>query len=237
MVQNNGHIVIGMGEIGQAIYQVIGPCLAYDKDEGEAKFDQKYPAVPVMHIAIPYTENFIKEVMKYKKRYKSELVIIYSTVPVGTTKQLGEGFVHSPVEGKHPYLKRSILLHTRWVGSTDNHALKRAANLWANVVNKVQMLPDSDFTEFLKLRSTSRYGINIAFARYEKEVADKIGMDWNSLMEFDRDYNELYRNLDLPDLQRYVLKAPEGPIGGHCIVPNADLLNEQYPNKMLENIK
>ena len=235
---NPNHIIIGMGEIGQGIRTVIGPCLTFDKQNELSGFQkQNPPRVPVMHVAFPYSKTFTKDVMGYVEKYKPELVIIYSTVPIGTTKKLGENFVHSPVEGKHPYLAKSIKKAPRWLGSTDEMALKRAANFWAQVVDKVHMVNDSDHTEFVKLRSTSRFGVNLAFARYEKEVADKIGMDWNELMEFDRDYNQLYQDLGLEDMQRYVLKPPGEKIGGHCVVPNAEMLNEQHPNKWLEEIK
>ena len=69
-----------------------------------------------------------------------------------------------------------------------------------------------------------------------KSVADKIDMDFELLKEFDRDYNKLYHELGENWAQRYILDPPEGKIGGHCLVPNAKLLNEQYPNEWLEKL-
>lgn len=240
MELNASHMIIGMGEIGQGLYSVIGPCLTYDKKLDQDTLDSVLNStqkIPVLHICIPFSKDFVKEVQKYKARHKADLVIIYSTVPVGTTRGFGKGFVHSPIEGRHPYLARSIKMAPRWLGSGDKDALKRAGTMWASIVEEVRMLDNSDWTEFLKLRSTSRYGVNIAFAKYEADVAEDLGMDWNHLMEFDRDYNKLYRALNLPDLQRYVLTKPDGPIGGHCVVPNAEMLDKQWPDKLLKEIK
>lgn len=227
-------VIVGYGEIGSSVDQVIGPCFIEDPKIGSVDSTED---ISIMHICFPYSDTFVDDVQTYHKKYKPELTIIYSTVAVGTTKKLGEGFVHSPVEGKHPYLASSIMMFPRWMGSTDEIALKKAAERWAGSVNTIRMVKDSDWTEFLKLRSTSRFGINLAFARYEKSVADQIGMSWHDLMEFDQDYNNLYKDLNMPKMQRYVLTPPGDKIGGHCVVPNAELLNQQFPNPLLKEIK
>jgi hypothetical protein len=49
-------------------------------------------------------------------------------------------------------------------------------------------------------------------------------------------YNEGYSILK-PNVVRPTLSAPEGPIGGHCVVPNAKLLLKQVRSKFLKLIK
>lgn len=229
------HAIIGMGQIGTGLLGALGrhvDITGYDVEAKDLDLD-----FDVLHIAIPFDDNFVDAVKGYKEQFNAELVIIYSTTAIGTVKKLGDGYVHSPIEGKHPYLGKSIKISSRWLGSTDSRALTMAATLWGNIVDDVRMVEDSDFTEFIKLRSTSRFGINLDFARYEKSVADKLGMNWNYLMQYDRDYNKLYQDLGLSDMQRYVLTPPPEVLGGHCVGPNADILNEQFPNQRLESVK
>jgi len=225
------NLVIGMGEVGNGLFKVL-------QEEGSVYAKDLKPMlvghkIDIIHICFPYSETFNDEVKKYIKLYKPELAIVYSTVPIGTCEKLG--VVHSPIEGKHPALGLSIQNSARWLGSSDEKLLYRAEKFWKKFVS-VRKLPSANFTEWLKLRSTSKYGINLVWTQYEAEVSKKLGMDFSAVRQFDMDYNQLYRNLGMPEYQRYILDPPKGKIGGHCIVPNAELLNEDYPDDMLDMI-
>lgn len=223
-------LVIGMGEIGKAVAEVIGDCQTLDVE--------KRPIITpldILHICFPYSENFINEVENYKKQFNPKHIVIYSTVPVGTTIQIWKA-AHSPVEGRHPDLALSIRQMTRWVGHNEDETGKFFLHFFNRLGLTVNVIRDSDFTEFLKLRSTAKYGVNLVWADYEKRVADALDMPYEYIQAFDRDYNKLYRNLGEDWAQRYILDPPEGKIGGHCIVPNAKLLREQYPSDLLDKI-
>ncbi len=231
------NLVIGLGEVGKALQEVLD-CEGYDiTDEHPYRVHGAAFQFEVIHVAFPWSEEFVEAVQEYQRLLNPDLTIIYSTVPIGTSESLGA--VHSPVEGHHPDVTGSINIGIRWLGSTDEHLLDLAQEVWEEVIAIGLHIADSaDFTEFLKLRSTSRYGINIAFADYEADVASKLGMPYDLLMEYDRDYNYLYRFLTKggSDVGRYVLTDPQGKIGGHCVVPNAKILYEQYPHNMLLDI-
>jgi hypothetical protein len=224
-------IVLGLGEVGSALQEVLG-CDGYDNATYEP-FTPPRDRYNVLHVAFPYHQNFSEDVRSYQQLFSAELTIIYSTVPIGTSEALGA--VHSPIEGKHPNLADSIRRHTRWLGSTDPGLLQVAVNVWLQVPNwgLVKTVESADFTEFLKLRSTSRYGVALAFANYEYEVASRLGMDGVYLQNFDEDYNDLYEGTGA---QRYVLTDPRNHIGGHCVVPNAVLLEGQYPHELLRQV-
>lgn len=222
-------LIIGMGEVGQGLFKVLSSkytTLARDKDP--LIITQK---IDVLHIAIPYSDQFSIHVGNYISLYKPKLTIIYSSVPIGTSEKLGA--VHSPVEGKHPAIGLSIQNSARWIGSTDEKKLQLASKLWEKIV-PVRTLPSADFTEALKLLSTTEYGINIEFARYKKKVADAIGMDYVATKQWNLDYNNLYQRVGMPWASKYILDAPEGPKGGHCVTPNAKLLYEQYPDEIVK---
>jgi hypothetical protein len=225
-------LLMGFGEIGKGVYEV------FQHVHEIHILDPKYPSyLPVeldfdiLLVAIPYSDHFVEAVTTTKEQYNIDAAIIFSTVAIGTTSKI-PGAVHSPVEGKHPHLATSIRKMERWVGGESPKAnfFFRKAGINPKVVEK------PEFTEFLKLRSTSLYGVNIEFARYSKQVCDDLGMDFHFVQAFDVDYNELYQNLGMPQYQRYILDAPEGVIGGHCIVGNSKILDAQYPSVFLKEI-
>lgn len=228
------NIIVGFGEIGKAVYAVIqGQTFIVDPPTypmTPVPFDE----VDVLHICFPYADDFPKAVLLYIALYKPLHVIIYSTLPIGTTKRIPKA-VHSPVEGKHPDLEMSIRLMERWIGYNDHEEGQFFANYFRDLGLKVKMVENTDCTEALKLLSTTEYGINIEFARYKKEVADAIGMDYQLTKTWNENYNRLYKDLGMEKrYQKYVLDAPVGPKGGHCVTPNAQILYGQYPNPLVE---
>lgn len=228
------NLIVGNGEIGKALYGVLKRSKAVfirDVDGPE------YADIDVLHIAFPYSDSFVHDVANYIEQYNPVLTFVYSTVPIGTCAKIGDHIVHSPVEGRHPNLKESIEIGVRWVACGDKYAQQKAIEFWSPFVKTVRAMNDARFTEFLKLRSTSKFGINLAWTDYEASVAKDIGMEFNALKQFDEDYNELYAVLGYPQFKRYVLDPPYGSIGGHCVVPNAELLDKQYPSPMLKLIK
>lgn len=229
-------LIIGLGEIGSAVKKAVCP-MADVYDINFDKIHKRHRIVNIMHICFPYSEEFVDQVTQYISDYSPEHIIIWATVPIGTTNKIDRKAVHSPVEGRHPHLGESIHKMTRWIGTNS----KIEGSYFTRYFNKVgincRVVYSPNYTEFLKLRSTSKYGVNLVWTDYEAGVANRIGMDFKYLKEFDESYNNLYQELNMPWAQRYVLDPPNGKIGGHCVVPNAKLLDEQYPHYLLKRIK
>lgn len=220
--------VVGYGEIGQAVNKVIGEAFIIDLDTKSRPKETE-----VLHICFPYSKTFIKDVKQYISELSPKYTVIWSTVPIGTTKQI-KGAVHSPVEGKHPELARSIKDGTRWIGANEDGAFFE--DYFKRLYLKTKLVKSSDYTEALKLLSTTEYGVNIEFARYKKQVADDLGMDFELTKEWNKDYNKLYHNLGMNWAQKYILDAPEGAKGGHCVTPNARLLYKQFPDDLVKKV-
>ena len=221
-------ILVGFGEIGRGIaeaysdkyIEIYDPMSAPVKPSG--KFD-------LLLVAIPYSDDFVKIVSNYQKEFGVKATVIFSTVPIGTTQKLNA--VHSPVEGRHPHLAESIRYMPRWIGGENEIVNEFFSDI------KTVVVDSPEYTEFLKLQSTTKYGVNIEFARYAKGVSDALGMDFELVKSFDQDYNDLYKHLGLPQFQRYILDPPEGKIGGHCVGPNSIILDKQYPNNLVKEVK
>ena len=227
-------LIVGFGEIGKAVAEVIvgsDRVDTYDKTDDDLVFST---STDILHICFPYSEEFVEQVKWYIDAVKPWHVIIWSTVPIGTTKQV-KGAVHSPIEGVHPRLASSIKQMVRWIGANDDEGLF-FENYFKKLFINTKLVKSSAYTEFLKLRSTAKYGINLVWTDYEAGIAEELGMDFELLKDFDRDYNKLYHNLDMDWVHRYILSPPKGRIGGHCVVPNARLLDEQFPNDLLKMI-
>ena len=230
-------ILIGYGQIGKAVYGVFSKyhnILIHDPFISKKYVVKKGIKADILLVTIPYTDNFITQIKKYQKQFRNiKSTIIFATVAIGTCKKLNA--THSPIEGKHPNLIKSLRIGKRWIGGATEKTLKFFID--AKYKRKdISLFPEASWTEFLKLRSTSLYGLNIEFARYSKIVADKLKISFNAIQEFDKDYNTLYKKLKMPQFSRYILTSPKGNTGGHCIVPNAKILDKQFPSIFLKEV-
>lgn len=230
------HLIVGLGEIGHAVMETLTHAgheiYTYDNRDTESLGEIVQP--DVLHICFPYSDDFEQFVQGYINFYRPKHTIIYSTLPIGTTRRIGRKVIHSPIEGKHPELALSVHLMERWIGYNSRREANFFSSLFEDLGLRIKLVKNSDHTEALKLLSTTEYGINIEFARYKKQVADAIGMDYQLTKDWNEEYNRLYQSLGMgKQYQKFVLDAPEGPKGGHCVVPNARLLAQQCPNELV----
>jgi hypothetical protein len=230
-------LLIGYGEIGKGVSAILTEhheLIIYDKKYENINDPCSVTGavdIDVLLIAFPYDEHFLSEVLFWKGVARPKATIVFSTVPIGTCTALLA--CHFPIEAKHPHIERDIRLNNNsWFGGTNEIAIK----FMKNAGFKFRIIDDPRHTEFLKLRSTSIYGVNLEFARYSENVARQIGLDYSLITQYDKDYNELVVTRGNPEHQRYVLTAPEGMIGGHCVVPNAKILDSQFPSDFLKMI-
>lgn len=228
-------LVVGKGQIGTAVAEIIGRTDKVYTFDLQDKEMPKIKGTDIIHVCFPCDdqEKFVEYVNEYIRIYKPMHVIIWSTVPIGTTKLI-RGAVHSPVEGVHPKLSLSIRAMARWIGANDVSEGDFFVRYFKDLFLRPYRVNDSDFTEALKLLSTTEYGVNIEFARYKKQVADELGMPYELTKLWNEDYNRLYRNLGIDWAKKYTLNPPDGPKGGHCVTPNARILQEQYPNDLVK---
>lgn len=233
--------IVGHGEIGKSIEQLYGlhqiKCQICDINRRDDMID-----CDVLHICIPYNNKFVDVVSKYINEFNPRCVIINSTVQVGTTRTIqnntGKQIVHSPIRGLHPNLLAGILTFKLFVGSDNSETAKYVEQLYTKLgVPSVAICDNTETTELAKLLDTTYYGICIAFHKEVKLLCDKYNLDFNKVMtEYNETYNIGYTVLGKPNVVRPVLKDVPGPIGGHCVVPNAEILTEIWDSKILELI-
>ncbi len=227
------HLVIGLGQIGKAIKEVLrADGLDIKKSEPILEF------YDVLHICIPYSDHFVQTVSDYKEKFEPSITIIHSTVPVGTSEKLGA--VHSPVRGIHPNLVDGILTFTKFFGGEKS---KEAAQIFEEIGIDTVIAKSSRDTEAMKLWDTTIYGWNIVLEKIIHKYCEDNNLDFDIVYtEANQSYNLGYTELDRPEYKKYVLKHMPGPVGGHCVIPNLEMLGgpvtefiKEYNKKLEEN--
>lgn len=239
--------ILGYGEIGQAIAKFYKKPLLRDINIADANdpqagtLNQFEYGMDILHICIPYSDKFMDIVGENIQTYKPKIVIIHSSVKPNTTWTLFRKYpivVHSPVRGVHPNLYDGIKTFVKFVGSDDLELGKFVVRHYNDIGIKGEVLGNSYLTEMAKLIDTTYYGLCIAFHDYADKLCDKQGLNYEAVMtRYNETYNDGYAALDMQQVIRPVMYSPKGKIGGHCVIPNAELLKETYgENGILETI-
>lgn len=238
--------LLGYGEIGQAlhkVYQASGlphVVLVKDLDRDDGLFD-----LDVLNVAIPYNDSFdfVEAVVKVAKTSSAKTVIVHSTVPVGTTRSLKERLglsakvAHSPCRGVHPNLYEGIMTFVKFIGTPLRSDAPDVESHLQSLKISTHICKNSETSELAKLLDTSYYGICIAYHGEAQRACQQFDADFEDVMTvYNQTYNTGYTTLKKSNVIRPVLTPPQGGIGGHCVVQNADLLKKQFESPALDLI-
>ena len=245
--------ILGFGEVGKSIEELyLTAPFAFDESVSvkdlDLYVDDGIKDCNYLHVCIPYSDDFVDQVCECIEKETPKNVIIHSTVQVGTTRKIVEqsgliNICHAPVRGVHPDLYEGLKTFPMYIGYDETqHATKDfigallfllgSIGVTAKVVNK----PET--SELAKIASTSYYGMCIAFHAEINSLCNEMGLSFEEVMtEWNKDYNNGYKKLDMDHVVRPVLTPPaflrpDGAIGGHCIIPNAKLLKDFYYRTM-----
>lgn len=228
--EKNGKVgILGYGEIGQSIAKFYKNPKVKDLNR-----DDGLMGVDILHVCIPYNDKFISAVEKEIKEIKPKLTIIHSTVALGTTEKLGRMVVHSPVRGTHPHLYKSMKIFVKYIGADDKKAGLLAQRHLNSLGIKTKVFYPSKTTEALKLWDTTQYGWMIVLNKEIKKWCDKNGLDFEKVYaDSNKSYDETYKKLGRPEVVRPYLKYMPGKLGGHCIIPNCEILEGEIAEFIL----
>jgi UDP-N-acetyl-D-mannosaminuronate dehydrogenase len=223
-------VVVGLGEVGRPLMQVIErhhDVVGIDVGPAPAK-----PArVDVMHICYPFEiPDFIGETARYIAEYAPLLTIIDTTVAVGTTRAVAErtgaAVVNSPVRGKHVRMFEELLSYVKFVGALDHATGKAAAEHFESLGMRTRVLSTPEASELAKLTETTYFGVLIAWAQELERYCDKVAADYDEVIAF-------YEEIKFFPSTRYF----PGVIGGHCVMPNIEILGQLGPSDILAAVK
>lgn len=222
-------VVAGLGEIGKPLFEIVSrhyDAIGIDIDP----FD-RIERADVLHVCYPFQiDDFIGETARYIDLFKPDLTVINSTVALGTTRTIaertGSAVVNSPIRGKHARMVEELLLYTKFVGPLDEPTGQQAAKHFQSLGMKSKILSSPEATELAKLSETTYFGMLIAWAQELERYCDKSDTDYDEVASF---YEEIGY---LPPV-----KFLPGIIGGHCVMPNIEILSDFQPSVVLDAIK
>ena len=223
--------ILGYGEIGSSLSKL------YDEEKynlviKDLDRDDDLSDLDVLNICIPFknSDQFVKAVCNQIIESSPSITIIHSTTLPGTTNIISDvtesNVVHSPVRGVHPNLTEGIKTFVKFIGSDNLEASSLTEEHFKELGIRTKTCSSSRTTELGKLLSTTYYGVVIAWHGEMQNICEEMGVSFDeSVTLFNETYNEGYAKLGKEDVIRPTLYPPDGNIGGHCIIPNAKLLD------------
>jgi UDP-N-acetyl-D-mannosaminuronate dehydrogenase len=228
MMHNARVAVVGLGEVGKPLLELL---FGYHDVLGvDVECVEEPGAISVLHICYPFEiADFVGETARYIDRFRPNLTVINSTVAVGTTRKIvertGTAVVHSPIRGKHARMLDELRLYTKFIGGTDRKACIAAAEHFQSIGLKTMVLSTPEATELAKLAETTYFGVLIAWAQEIERFCDLTGGSYDEVVSFFEEINYLPRAKYWP-----------GVIGGHCVMPNIEILGKMQRSPLLEAI-
>ena len=233
MIKKN--IVAGLGEIGLPIAKTLSKnsiTIGYDIDEKlmNKKLFNKYEENPtlILHICIPFSKKFLSNVQKLIKKFQPEILVIHSTISPNTTSMLQSKLkipvIYSATRGIHKRMIYDLKRYTKFFAISNNAPKKQFAIKEFNKIMRINGIKTKQMSkpETLELGKiicdTSYLGWLINYAQLSNMIAIQHGVDFDEMWTFS------------DEIQKFLGNRPKmfpGFIGGHCVIPNLDLMHNQ----------
>jgi UDP-N-acetyl-D-mannosaminuronic acid dehydrogenase len=168
-----------------------------------------------------------------KKLKEGDLVILESTVPPGTTKQMTDLLVkksglsrdkfftaHCPERVLPGKILYELEHNDRVIGAERKESAQMAKDLYDTFVKEgTNYITDDITAEMCKLVENTSRDVNIAFANELSIICDKLGIDVFNLIELANKH------------PRVNILNPGVGVGGHCIAVDPWFLVEKFPKE------
>jgi len=235
-------IVAGLGEVGKPLLKLLSKqdiTIGFDLNSEliDKRKSEKYKNLQTsfLHIAIPMTNKFIDNVLKLEKKFKPECIVIHSTIKPGTTKKLQGKLsipvIYSATRGVHKRMVRDLKRYTKFFAISKNAPRSKWASLkFIKLMKKcgikTKKMSKPETLEFAKIIcDTSYLGWLVNYAQLSNRIAIQNGIDYDEMWSFSDEIHKFLGNRP---------KMYPGYIGGHCVIPNLDLLNNETLNLISE---
>ena len=226
-------IILGMGEVGETLFDLLVDrkfdCIGIDLDDSKCKNYTENEIIEnpqYLHVCLPgELEKFTDIVIEWINKIKNiQVVVIHSTVKPGTTKTIQERssipILFSPVRGVHRRFLDDIKKYTKFISFDDTDIDSKIKKDLENRFEKVDWMSTTKTAELAKiLVDTTYYGWLINYAQITKMICEKENVDFDEMWKF---ADEIHENLGNRP------KMFPGIIGGHCVIPNLNLV--EYEN-------
>jgi UDP-N-acetyl-D-mannosaminuronate dehydrogenase len=220
-------LVVGLGEVGRPLLEVLGGA---HQIAGRDIDDQAFHGVRILHLCFPFGPNYVAAASRYVSLYRPEVVVVNSTVTPGTTRALqqetGTPAVYSPVRGKHTRMTEELRRYRKFVAGTSPEAIATVEDHFTAAGVATQRMSSPEALELAKLLETSYFGVLVAWAQEMDRFAGSVDADYWETTAFFEEIGFL------PPVS-----FEPGYIGGHCVMPNLDLLERVRHSPWIDTIR
>jgi hypothetical protein len=224
-------LIVGVGEIGTGIRQLLE---MHQRSVAGVDLDPLRCfgtplEIDVLHVCFPYSGSFLDLVEAYVTAWQPVSIVIHSTVKPGTTHAIHQRVperhvIYSPVRGVHARLQQDLARYTKCYAlypPADDRFFR--ACFVRDCGLTVQRFSTPVALELAKLViDTSYYGWLITYGQLVDKACHALGVDYDEVWSFSEEVHQFLGNRP----KTYV--DPQG-IGGHCVLPNLDLLEDIVP--------
>ena len=228
-------IVVGIGEIGKPILKLLSKnntTVGFDLNPDlidERKFERyKNLQTSFLHIAIPVSSKFESNLLQLYKKFKPECIVIHSTIGPGTIEQIQKKLdvplIYSATRGVHKRMLKDIKRYTKFFAISKNApkkqwAIKAYSTKMKNCGIKTKQMSKPETLELAKIIcDTSYLGWLINYAQFSNMIAQRYNVNYDEMWSFSDEIHKFLGNRP---------KMYPGFIGGHCVIPNIDLMHNQ----------
>ena len=225
-------VVAGIGEIGKPILKllskdniVVGFDLNHDLMD-DKKFERyKILKVSFLHIAIPATDKFINNILNLYKKFQPECIVIHSTIKPGITEKLQGKLpipvIYSATRGVHKSMLKDLKRYTKFfaicsISPRKQWAISSFSKKMKLCGIKTKKMSKPETLELAKIIcDTSYLGWLVNYAQVSNLIAKNYDVNYDEMWSFSDEIHKFLGNRP---------KMYPGYIGGHCVIPNLDLV-------------
>ena len=219
-------VVVGLGEVGRPLLNILSreyDCVGVDIEPVEIS-----RKCSVLHLCIPYQiGDFTQISCEYISKYQPQYTVVNSTVAPGTTEAISERsgaqVAYSPVRGKHAKMEADMLRYRKFVGAEDPNVASAVIQHFSAAGFKTDRFRTAKIGEVSKLIETTWLGVLVSWAQEVERLADNYGASYDEVNAFIEEINFLPRVFP-------------GIIGGHCVMPNIEILRTVVHSDFLDII-
>lgn len=220
-------LVVGLGEVGRPLLEVLRMGhLAVGRDIE----DRAFHGVQVLHLCFPFDPEFVSAAVGYAELYQPEVVVVNSTVVPGTTRAIQEktgiAAVYSPVRGKHSRMAEELRRYQKFVAGTSASALALVEHHFAAAEVSTKRVSSFETLELAKLLETTYFGVLVAWAQEMDRFAASVAADYWETVQFFEEVGFF------PPVS-----FEPGYIGGHCVMPNLELLERVRRSPFIDALR
>jgi UDPglucose 6-dehydrogenase len=189
-------VIVGYGAVGRGMHRLFTEAVIYDEPLGMGTREEanscRFALVAVPTPSMPDGSADVSVVREVVGWLECEVIILRSTVPVGTTDALvaetGKQIVFQPEYGPaetpdHPF---NDLRKVRWaIFGGDRKATSAAAELYKSVFSADFTIQQTDArtAELTKYMENAYLAAKVTFCNELYDIAHAVGVDYNELRE------------------------------------------------------